>query len=331
LIGDMTKPRMDRVLVTGCAGFLGSHLSERLIDDGVEVVGVDCFTDFYPRSIKERNLSRLLDEASFTLVERDLSEDRLDGLLEDVSGVFHLAAQPGVRGSFGSTFSDYARHNIQATQALLEEASRRPVDWFVYASSSSVYGDTPTFPTREGSELRPVSPYGMTKLATEQIASVYHRTEGVPVVGLRYFTAYGPRQRPDMALSRFLRKAISKEPLPILGDGRQIRDFTFVSDIVEGTIAAARGEAGSVYNIGGGHAIELMRLVEILEELLERPLEIERRGPQRGDARQTCSDGSKAASELGFTPVCDLAEGMARQLEWTLALDRVDVRTPLAT
>ena len=327
----MANPRMDRVLVTGCAGFLGSHLSERLVDEGVEVVGVDCFTDFYPRPLKERNLFRLQDEPGFTLHEIDLSEHRLDGLLEGIDGVFHLAAQPGVRGSFGSTFSDYVRHNIQASQALLEEASRRPVDWFVYASSSSVYGDTTTFPTREGSELRPVSPYGMTKLATEQIASVYQRTEGVSVVGLRYFTAYGPRQRPDMALTRFLRKAISKEPLPILGDGRQVRDFTFVSDIVEGTISAARGVPGSVYNIGGGHAIELMRLVEILEELLERPLEIERRAAQRGDARQTCADGSKAARELGFTPVCDIAEGVARQLEWTLEHDQVEVRFPLAT
>jgi nucleoside-diphosphate-sugar epimerase len=305
-------------LVTGCAGFLGSHLSERLIQDGHEVVGVDCLTDFYPRALKERNLARLRDEPRFSFEPLDLSEDRLEGLLEGITGVFHLAAQPGVRGSFGSTFHHYTRNNVLATQALLEQAGADAVKWFVYASSSSVYGDAPSFPSAEHSELCPVSPYGMTKLATEQIASVYFRTAGVPVIGLRYFTAYGPRQRPDMAFSRFLHKALAGEPLPILGDGRQVRDFTYVSDIVEGTLAATAGEPGSVYNIGGGHAVELNTVVQVLEELLERPLEIERRPALRGDARRTCADNSKARRELGFEPSFDMAQGLAKQLEWTL-------------
>jgi UDP-glucose 4-epimerase len=313
-------PGRDPVLVTGCAGFLGSHLCERLISDGHEVVGVDCFTDFYPRELKDRNLERLRNDSAFKLREIDLSNADLTGLLEGISGVYHLAAQPGVRGSFGSGFAHYVEHNVLATQALLEEATLNPVSWFVYASSSSVYGDTPTYPTTEEAQLCPVSPYGMTKVATEEIAGVYHRTSGVPVVGLRYFTAYGPRQRPDMAFSRFIARALNGEPLPINGDGRQIRDFTYVDDVVGGTIAATHGEPGSVYNIGGGNATSVIDIVGVLEELLERPLEVVFRSDQRGDARQTCADGNRAADGLGFVPGTGLAEGIARQLEWTIAL-----------
>ena len=299
----MTRPHStERALVTGCAGFLGSHLCERLVDDGVEVVGVDCFTDFYPRLVKERNLGRLVEEPLFELREMDLSVEPVEGLLDGVSTVYHLAAQPGVRGSFGATFSYYVRHNIQATQRLLEEAVRNPVGAFVYASSSSVYGDNTSFPTSETSDLQPVSPYGMTKVATEEIAAVYHRNNGLPVVGLRYFTAYGPRQRPDMALSRFISRALSDQPLPIIGDGRQVRDFTYVDDIIDGTVAASRGRSGSVYNIGGGNATELGELIQILGELLEQPLRIDRRPAQLGDARRTCADGSRAAAEIDFTP-----------------------------
>ena len=313
-------PGREPVLVTGCAGFLGSHLCEHLIADGHEVVGVDCFTDFYPRELKDRNLERLRNESGFKLREIDLSNADLTGLLEGISGVYHLAAQPGVRGSFGSGFPHYVEHNVLATQALLEEAALNPVSWFVYASSSSVYGDTPTYPTTEEAQLCPVSPYGMTKVATEEIAGVYHRTSGVPVVGLRYFTAYGPRQRPDMAFSRFIARALNGEPLPINGDGRQIRDFTYVDDVIGGTIAATHGEPGSVYNIGGGNATSVIDIVGVLEELLERPLEVVFRSDQRGDARQTCADGNRAADGLGFVPGTGLAEGIARQLEWTMAL-----------
>ncbi len=309
-----------RVIVTGCAGFLGSHLSERLVDDGYQVIGVDCFTDYYARALKERNLERLLDEPAFVLREIDLGVDDLHGLLEGVSAVYHLAAQPGVRGSFGTGFSCYVRNNIEATQALLEEAVRNPIEAFIYASSSSVYGDTTSYPTDERAERRPMSPYGVTKLAAEEIAAVYHRNSGVPVVGLRYFTAYGPRQRPDMAFQRFITRALGNEPLQVNGDGHQIRDFTYVSDIVDGTVAAMRGEPGSVYNVGGGNATAVIDIVGVLEELLERPLEVEYRPNQRGDARQTCADGTLAANELGFSPVTGLAVGIAKQLEWTVAL-----------
>lgn len=324
----MTKQQSVRVLVTGCAGFLGSHLSERLIDSGHEVLGVDCFTDYYPRELKERNIERLVDEPAFTLRELDLSTGDVDGLLEGITHVFHLAAQPGVRGSFGSGFSHYVRHNIEATQVLLEEAVRNPVESFIYASSSSVYGDTTTYPTDESAELCPVSPYGMTKTAMEQLAAVYQRNSGVPVVGLRFFTAYGPRQRPDMAFSRFITRALAGEPLQVNGDGRQIRDFTYVGDIIDGTIAALQGKPGSVYNVGGGNATAVIDIIGVLEELLERPLEVEYRPSQRGDARQTCADGSRAAAELGFVPITGLAEGIARQLEWIVSLRDVKVALP---
>jgi nucleoside-diphosphate-sugar epimerase len=317
-----------RVLVTGCAGFLGSHLAERLVDEGNVVVGVDCFTDFYARALKERNLDRLREEPRFTLRELDLSTDELEGLLEGVDVVYHLAAQPGVRGSFGSGFPHYVRHNIEATQRLLEEAVRDPVTSFVYASSSSVYGDTTSFPTAEDAELRPVSPYGMTKLAMEQLAAVYHRNNGVPVVGLRYFTAYGPRQRPDMAFTTFISRALAGEPLLVNGDGSQIRDFTYVDDISAATIAGRLGKHGTVYNVGGGNATAVIDIVGVIEELLERPLEVEYRPNQRGDARRTCADGTRAAEDLGFVPATGLAEGIARQLEWFIELRESNAAPP---
>ena len=309
-----------RALVTGCAGFLGSHLSERLLADGYEVVGVDCFTDYYAREIKESNIAQLRDESRFTLLERDLSSDSVDGLLEGIDEVYHLAAQAGVRGSFGDSFELYLRYNVQATQRLLEQAARNPVESFVYASSSSVYGNAVTSPTREDAPREPISPYGMTKVATEDIAAVYNRNHGVPTVGLRYFTAYGPRQRPDMAFNRFIRSALDGKPIAILGDGMQIRDFTYVDDVIDGTRAASEhGKAGSVYNVGGGQPVTLMGAIGILEQLLERRIVIEHRPAARGDVRRTGADGTLAEDELGITPSVTLAEGLAAEVEWMLA------------
>jgi nucleoside-diphosphate-sugar epimerase len=321
-----------RVLVTGCAGFLGSHLSERLVAAGHDVVGVDCFTDYYSRETKEGNLERLRDEPRFTFRELDLSAaGSAHGLLEGADTVIHLAAQAGVRGSFGDGFATYLRHNVSATQALLEEAVRHPVSSFTYASSSSVYGNAPSYPTTEESPRRPVSPYGMTKVATEELAGVYHRTYGVPVVGLRYFTAYGPRQRPDMAFTRFLTRAVSGRPLPVIGDGRQVRDFTFVDDIVDGTIAAARhGRPGRVYNIGGGRPVELRQAIEMIEQLLERSIELQRRPAQVGEAKATGCDGSRARRELGYAPRTTLEQGLAAQLEWVLTGRRAAELAPAA-
>jgi nucleoside-diphosphate-sugar epimerase len=312
------RPIGAHVVVTGCAGFLGSHLSERLVERGHAVSGVDCFVPYYSREIKERNLERLREEPRFTLLELDIASGRLDGLLEGVDTVFHLAAQAGVRGSFGEGFEVYTHNNVLATQRLLEASTHAPLAAFVYASSSSVYGDAVIHPTSELCPRRPVSPYGMTKVATEELAAVYRRCFGVPVVGLRYFTAYGPRQRPDMAFSRFLRCALSGRPLPLNGDGRQVRDFTFVDDVVAGTLAAAElGRPGGVYNIGGGNPVELLEAITLIGQLCGRDIELERRTAPMGDARRTGCDGALARRELGFMPLVGLFEGLLAQLEWT--------------
>jgi nucleoside-diphosphate-sugar epimerase len=316
--------RPGRVLVTGCAGFIGSHLCERLVEQGCDVLGVDCFTSYYARERKERNVALLRDAPAFTLIEADLAAAPMDGLLEGVDTVFHLAAQAGVRGSFGESFRDYVVANVLATQRLLEQAVRTPVGAFVYASSSSVYGDAAAYPTSEDTERRPVSPYGMTKVATEELAGVYHRCFGVPVVGLRYFTAYGPRQRPDMAFWRFLHCALGDTPLPLNGDGRQIRDFTFVDDVVDGTLAAARlGRMGAVYNVGGGSPVPLIDVVRMIGDLVGRPVEVAHLPAPVGDPRQTGCDPSLAMAELGFVPRTPLRDGLAAQLEWMLAEERL--------
>jgi len=320
---DVQGTEVRRAVVTGCAGFLGSHLCDRLLDDRREVIGVDCFTDYYPREVKQRNLATLLGRDGFTLHEIDLSADPADGLLEGIDTVFHLAAQPGVRGSFGSQFELYVRHNVRATQRLLEEAAARPVDRFLYASSSSVYGDAQAHPVREDGPTRPMSPYGMTKVATETLAGVYQQSAGVPTVGLRYFTIYGPRQRPDMALSRFLAKALAGEDLPVFGDGRQVREFTYVSDAVDATVAAAAaGRPGEIYNIGGGERLDLLSVIRALEELLERRLAVKHLPEQRGEARWTAANASRAAEHFGFIPSTSFREGLAAQLEWTIAQSR---------
>jgi nucleoside-diphosphate-sugar epimerase len=309
-----------RALVTGCAGFIGSHLAERLVDEDHEVVGVDCFTPYYPRAAKERNIARLREDRAFRLLELDLAHDPLDGVLDGVDVVFHLAAQAGVRGSFGASFDGYLDNNILATQRLFEQASRFELSAFIYASSSSVYGDAAAYPTHELCERRPVSPYGMTKVATEELAGVYLRCFGVPAVGLRYFTAYGPRQRPDMAFSRFFDCALASRPLPVIGDGRQVRDFTFVDDVVDGTIAAARcGRAGAVYNIGGGSPVALIDAIGLIAELLGRPLVLDRRPAPVGEARRTGCDGALARLELGFCASTALRDGLAAQLEAIVA------------
>jgi nucleoside-diphosphate-sugar epimerase len=306
-------------LVTGCAGFLGSHLSEHHTDVGEEVVGVDSFTDYYLRELKERNLEVLRDRARFTLFELDLGSEPLEAVLDGVDTVFHLAAQPGVRGSFGASFGRYVHDNVLATQRLLEASARANVETFVYASSSSVYGNSLAYPTPEGTRRAPISPYGLTKLATEELAAVYGRLDGLHTVGLRYFTVYGPRQRPDMAFARFFASALAGKPVTILGDGSQVRDFTFVDDAVRGTIAAARnGRRGAVYNIGGGTQVELLEALAQIEQVLDGKIEIEHLPDARGDVRRTCSDPRTATADLGFAPRVSLEEGLTRQAAWTL-------------
>lgn len=303
-------------VVTGCAGFLGSHLCEALLASGHAVTGVDCYTDYYARALKERNVANVCHAPGFRLVEGDIAEASLEPLLDDVDVVFHLAAQAGVRTSFGDGLGDYLHHNVQGTQRLLEEVAGRELQAFVYASSSSVYGDQPSYPVAEDAPLRPLSPYGATKVITEQLAEAFWRSHGVPVVGMRYFTVYGPRQRPDMAFSRFLSRAVEGRPLQVLGDGRQVREFTYVDDVVAATIAAAeRGERGAVYNVGGGQPVSVLEAVALLEELLDRPLSVEHLASGRGDPRRTEADITRARRDLGYEPGTPLAEGLAAHLE----------------
>ncbi len=314
--GPATSARGSTALVTGCAGFLGSHLCEALLSRGHAVVGVDCFSDYYPRALKETNLVGLRQEPAFRLVEADLAETALPPLLDGVDVVFHLAAQPGVRPSFGEGFDVYLRDNVKATQRLLEAAAGRDLAAFVYASSSSVYGDQEVYPAREDAPVRPVSPYGATKVIAEQLAGAFWRSAGVPVVGLRYFTVYGPRQRPDMAFSRFLTRALAGSPLSVLGDGRQVREFTYVEDVVQATVAAAElGEHGSVYNVGGGQPVSLLEVIAMLEVLLDRPLAVEHLQAGPGDPRRTEADVTLAARDLGYRPSTALEQGLAAQLE----------------
>lgn len=312
---------MSRALVTGCAGFIGSHLCERLLADGWDVVGVDALTPYYDPSLKRENLEPLLERDHFRFDSRDLATgpDPTD-LVAEADVVWHLAAQPGVRLSFGRGFTEYVNANVLATQRLLEASVGRELQRFVYASSSSVYGNAPAVPTREDSPLRPLSPYGMTKVATETLARTYHDVAGIPVVGLRYFTVYGPRQRPDMAFASFITAVLDGRPVTINGTGQQIRDFTFVEDIVRATVAAGEhGRAGHAYNVGGGHPVALIDVVRMLAGLLERPLNVEHRDAARGDARRTTADVSACGRDLGVVPGTALEDGLRRQVEWALS------------
>ena len=307
-----------KALVTGAAGFIGSTLAERLLDEGVDVVGLDCFTDYYPRAVKERNLSGLVERPRFRFVESRIQDANLAELLADRSHVFHLAAQTGVRKSWGKDFGVYTVNNIEATQVLLEAVAARPaIERFVYASSSSVYGDRVAIPMREDALPQPVSPYGVSKLAAEQLCYLYYVNHQVPTVSLRYFTVYGPRQRPDMGFHKFLRATLQGEPITVYGDGEQTRDFTFVHDVVSATIAAARqGVPGRVYNIGGGSRVSVNGVLEIIGRVSGRRPIVSVDAAQKGDMRHTYADTSLAQADLRFAPSVTLEQGLAAECRW---------------
>jgi UDP-glucuronate 4-epimerase len=305
---------VSRFLVTGCAGFIGSHVTDALLARGEAVIGVDVFTDYYERETKESNLEDARTNPDFSLVEVDLIDGDLEPLLGGVDGVFHLAAQPGVRGSWGDGFARYVMDNILATQRLFEALARTALR-VVMASTSSVYGNAETYPTREDATPRPVSPYGVTKLACESLARTYAECFGLEPVLLRYFSVYGPRQRPDMAFARIIAALLDGHHFSVFGSGEQSRDFTYVEDAVAATLAAMDGgPAGIVYNVGGGSETTLNEAIAICERLAGRRLQVVHESAAEGDVRRTGADTTLIGTSLGWSPRVSLEEGLARQL-----------------
>lgn len=311
-----------RALVTGCAGFIGSTLSERLLREGWKVTGVDCLTDYYSRRIKQRNLRDALRHPRFEFHRADLNRVDLKPILRRVDVVFHQAAQPGVRASWGTSFEVYIACNIRATQRLLESAKGlKNIQKMVYASSSSVYGRVDKLPMRETQRCAPFSPYGVTKLAAENMFNLYHDNYGVPAVSLRYFTVYGPRQRPDMAFHRFIQCALTNRPIRIFGNGRQSRDFTFIDDIVSANIAAAlRGKPGAIYNLGGGSRVVLRDALDLMGRRAGCRLDLRYETNALGDVERTGADTSRARREIRFSPRTTLSDGISAQIAWHRAM-----------
>lgn len=309
---------MKRALVTGAAGFVGSHLVERLVSEGWSVTGLDAITSYYDNAQKRDNRAAV-EGHGVTVFETDLRTDDLRPILEGVDVVFHQAGQPGVRDSWDH-FDSYVEHNVLATERLLRAVREVGCERLVYASSSSVYGDALTFPTPESTIPQPKSPYGVTKLSAEHLCGVYARNFGVSTVSLRYFTVYGPRQRPDMAMHRLFEAALSGTPFPRFGSGEQVRDFTFVGDVVEANMCAATADVGdgTVVNVAGGGSVTLNRVIEIVEELVGSPVPIVPKGVQAGDVDRTGGDIARAAELLGWRPTTTVEDGLAGQYEWHL-------------
>ncbi len=310
-----------RCVVTGAAGFVGSSIVDRLLKLGHEVVGIDCFIDYYPREMKEANLAKALTSNSFTFISQSLLEVDLEKELAGAEWIFHQAAQAGVRASWGDDFSIYTQNNILATQRLLEATKckqvRETLKKVVYASSSSVYGNAETLPTTEEMLPQPISPYGVSKLAAEHLMVLYAKEFLVPTISLRYFTVYGPRQRPDMAFHRFIKAGLLGEQISIYGDGTQSRDFTFIDDIVNANIIAAESSTSElVFNIGGGSRITVNEVLQTVESIVNKPLNISYQDRQWGDAKHTGADTTRAKRELGFSPVVSVKEGLKKEASW---------------
>ncbi len=310
---------MSTHVVTGVAGFIGSHLAEALLKQGITVIGIDQFNDYYDPQLKYQNIVNLKEFSQFKLIKADVEKLDWQQLLQSVDVVYHLAAQTGVRASWGKGFLNYTTRNINATQIILEAAKEvKSLKRIVYASSSSIYGDAATMPTPETLCPQPVSPYGITKLAGERLCWLYQQNFGVRVTALRYFTVYGPRHRPDMAFHKFFKAAMDNDAISIYGDGQQTRDYTFVSDIVAANMAAAEvPEAiGEAFNIGGGSRVTLIELLEIMEQVMGRPIRRDYIEQAKGDARHTSADITKAKKVLGYAPQVSLTEGLTREWEW---------------
>jgi UDP-glucose 4-epimerase len=305
------------ILVTGCAGFVGSHLAERLLADGNGVIGVDNFSDYYPRKEKERNMEGFIGDKNFKFIEGDLLEVDLGKVLKGVDVIFHEAGQGGVRGSWGKSFDSYVKNNIMSTQMLLEASRAIGLRKFVYASSSSVYGDAESLPTKESDPLKPVSPYGVSKLAAENLCNLYSKNHGVPAISLRYFTVYGPRQRPDEAFHKFIRDVLKGKEITVYGDGTQTRDFTYISDAVDANLLAMASKcSGETFNIGGGSRISLNDAIKAIEKSTGLAARLKRTETQKGDVKHTAADISKARKMLGYEPKIGFEKGIREEVEW---------------
>ncbi|KCZ72297.1 nucleoside-diphosphate-sugar epimerase [Candidatus Methanoperedens nitroreducens] len=300
-------------LITGCAGFIGSHLAEKLLQEGHKVIGIDCFTDYYPRSIKENNIKNILDHENFTFIEKDILNITQ---FPEVDYVFHQAAQAGVRASWGKTFETYTLNNILATQKLLEYYKNRNIRKFVFASSSSIYGNVNKLPIHEEAPKSPFSPYGVTKLAAEDLCSLYYMNYGTPTVSLRYFTVYGPRQRPDMGINKFAHAALDGGVIKVYGDGSQTRDFTYISDVVWANLLAAESDVvGESFNIGGGSRISVNDLIGLISGVAGKDMQVKYIEVQKGDVLDTYADVTKAKKMIGYMPWVGIEDGVKKYVE----------------
>ncbi|MBD2597418.1 UDP-glucose 4-epimerase [Nostoc sp. MBR 210] len=314
---------MAKIIVTGAAGFIGSHVAEVLLKQGEEVIGIDEFNDYYDPILKRKNIALLNCWSNFKLIEGNIQFLDWQNLLQDVEIIYHQAAQAGVRASWGDGFRAYTERNINSTQVLLEAAKdAKHLKRLVFASTSSVYGDAETLPTHESICPHPVSPYGITKLAAERLCGLYQKNFNVPVVALRYFTVYGPRQRPDMAFHKFFKAILQDEAIPIYGDGQQTRDFTFVSDVVAANLAAASAAeaVGKIFNIGGGSRVVLTEVLDTMAEIVGQPIKKNYIEKAMGDARHTAADISQAQKILGYQPQVSLREGLTQEWRWVKGL-----------
>ncbi|MFV9630786.1 MAG: NAD-dependent epimerase/dehydratase family protein [Methanosarcinales archaeon] len=302
-----------RSLVTGCTGFIGSHLTEKLLREGHEVIGIDCFTDYYSREIKENNIQKALSDKNFTFLEKDIINL---STFPDVDYVFHQAAQAGVRASWGKSFEIYTENNILVTQKLLEYYKDRNLNKFVFASSSSIYGNTDELPIPEDTQKKPFSPYGVTKLAAENLCLLYYMNYGTPTVSLRYFTVYGPRQRPDMGINKFVHAVLNEDRIEVYGDGNQTRDFTFISDVVEANLLAAYSDViGEYFNIGGGSRISVNDLLKLIGKVVGKDIHTKYIEMQKGDVQHTFADVTKAEKMIGYKSVIGIEQGIIKYVD----------------
>lgn len=311
---------MKTAIVTGVAGFIGSHLAEKLIENKINVIGIDCFTDYYSKEIKIKNISNLVKNKNFSLVEKDIIDFDLSNIIKKSQYLFHEAAQPGVRASWGRQFEVYVKNNIMTTQKILESAKKEKcLDKIILASSSSVYGNQEGAMNEDNTLTRPVSPYGATKLATENLGNIYAENFDLPIISLRYFTVYGPKQRPDMAFSKFFKSNINGNEIEIFGDGAQIRDFTYISDVIEANILAMNSLCKTgIFNIGGGSVHSINEILDMIEKITGKENIIKNKAKQKGDVFRTEANIVKAKKILNYNPKVAIEKGLEKQHQWIL-------------